>query len=35
MEETQSYYGTDEEVFEFVLDYLGMEVNEYKEIMKQ
>ena len=35
MEETQSHYGTDEEVFEFVLDYLGMEVNEYKEIMKQ
>ena len=34
MEETQSNYGTDEEVFEYVLDYLGMEVKEYKEIMK-
>ena len=34
MEETQSNYGTDEEVFEYVLDYLGMEVKEYKEIME-
>lgn len=34
MEETQSYYGTDDEVFEYVLDYLGMEVKEYKEIME-
>ena len=33
MEETQSNYGTDDEVFEYVLDYLGMEVKEYKEIM--
>lgn len=35
MEETQQCYGTDEEVFEYVLDYLGMEVKEYEEIMKR
>lgn len=35
MEETQSNYGTDEEVFDYVLDYLGMEVKEYKEIMEK
>lgn len=34
MEETQSNYGTDEEVFEYVLDYLGMTEKEYKEIME-
>lgn len=34
MEETQSNYGTDEEVFEYILDYLGMTEEEYKEIME-
>lgn len=35
MEETQSYYGTDEEVHNYILDYLCMEEKEYKDVMEK
>lgn len=33
MEETQSHYGTDEDVHDYILDYLGMTQKEYNDIM--
>jgi hypothetical protein len=35
MEETQQYYGTDEEVHNYILDYLCMEEKEYKDVMEK
>lgn len=33
MEETQSYHGTEEDVHDYILDYLGMTQKEYTDIM--